>query len=1132
MTFLLKKVIKPWGSSKDSRLSVPEKPVCPPSPDLSHLTPDEISVINDVIRRQEEFDRQEAYRIKKLKDELDGLQQQLVQRSESALQDRKQVDLRLCRLCFKTKFADGVGRVCHDCQQRVCSNCGAFSKPRWNAKKNKNVRGRWRCKLCSVRREVLCRTGGWYHATPDSSEGIRNKLSLALDPEAETDAGSSTCQGNGTNMEDSEHYPSGNRTDSELLRRIPTHATNGGMRRVPPGTKRFNRRRSIPPDSAGGKDEKLGKDKKSDERLFLVDDDDDNDSLDSMILERRMSRKRRQEKKQRRKWRAGQDASLESLPVSDRPPSCSSGSGEMVQSPQSDVSCPVKGRSGQRRDSVTRPLWGHSSSLNTSIADRRPSPIQEAKGGYSDTDSETSSVFSSFRDSSFSDNGTCSPYPGPLLLRIIRQDAVSLNSSCFSLASANTDSRCGGLGARSQMGSSDPLSARSRDSLRATSPVVHERKVISSKSKESPKGGSEKSLTRWKNEGFDNCFVFTLHHTPGKEPPYGIKLTGGIVDSGHVGRTVITWVSPDLKSMLGPGHEILEWNGERLRGQTFDQVVTTVSNVQPHVQIVLDRPECRPDEGKTAPEEVMKPSQSLDRTATWSPTIDQAGKGGKRRMLPKTPVEIKRRTRRVHGELQLRLHYQAQRASLAVTVLRARHLCPTYHIDPAPPSPFVVISLVPFKRGRDSMETEIKASNTQPEWEQTFLMTGITLTELATKSVQVTVWNYETSADAFMGEVLLDLAQAPLDNEAAWYKLEEHDENSARLPPRRRSHSASMSASLTSGSFRDSLLTSPTASPEVPSLRQHRQSPCSIRSASISPVPFGSASRVGSREFHLNSAFQPDSFTTKVRRKMRSTVNKMSSLSLIEKKDNAGSDESYHSDAHRGPNDRSDRSGAHSRSPSLMKRGQNSSHQSMDLLAPPQAPSRTNSSSSFFISDDEESQGRFSTSPVAPDRPAPDGDDITSTLGPGQIPPKPSAETSVCGNIKLGFMVSKGQLEVDIICAVGLHRSGQTYPPDTYVKTYLVEGKKVIQRKKTLIVKSSCDPLYRKKVKYSACNVHGRIMKVNIWEKAGSFEKKLCRGEVLVKLDCLDLSKHTMAWYKLFEINSTDYGSDEFLNSW
>jgi len=40
----------------------------------------------------------------------------------------KQADLRLCRLCFKNKFADGIGRVCVDCKRRVCHECGSFSR--------------------------------------------------------------------------------------------------------------------------------------------------------------------------------------------------------------------------------------------------------------------------------------------------------------------------------------------------------------------------------------------------------------------------------------------------------------------------------------------------------------------------------------------------------------------------------------------------------------------------------------------------------------------------------------------------------------------------------------------------------------------------------------------------------------------------------------------------------------------------------------------------------------------------------------------------------------------------------------------------------------------------------------------
>lgn len=53
-------------------------------------------------------------------------------------------------------------------------------------------------------------------------------------------------------------------------------------------------------------------------------------------------------------------------------------------------------------------------------------------------------------------------------------------------------------------------------------------------------------------------------------------------------------------------------------------------------------------------------------------------------------------------------------------------------------------------------------------------------------------------------------------------------------------------------------------------------------------------------------------------------------------------------------------------------------------------------------------------------------------------------------------------------------------PLDTYVKAYLVGGSKVIQKKKTHVVKGSFCPFFRRTIKYSACNIHGRAIKVNI----------------------------------------------------
>ena len=41
-------------------------------------------------------------------------------------------------------------------------------------------------------------------------------------------------------------------------------------------------------------------------------------------------------------------------------------------------------------------------------------------------------------------------------------------------------------------------------------------------------------------------------------------------------------------------------------------------------------------------------------------------------------------------------------------------------------------------------------------------------------------------------------------------------------------------------------------------------------------------------------------------------------------------------------------------------------------------------------------------------------------------------ETNVYGDIKMGFMVSKGQLEIDIIVVKGLKKTGLVQPPGNW----------------------------------------------------------------------------------------------------
>ncbi|CAF3060393.1 unnamed protein product [Rotaria sp. Silwood2] len=154
----------------------------------------------------------------------------------------------------------------------------------------------------------------------------------------------------------------------------------------------------------------------------------------------------------------------------------------------------------------------------------------------------------------------------------------------------------------------------------------------------------------------------------------------------------------------------------------------------------------------------------------------------------------------------------------------------------------------------------------------------------------------------------------------------------------------------------------------------------------------------------------------------------------------------------------------------------------------------------------------------------------THSAGPGQVTPR-NYENMIndfihMGQIQLGLIVTKGLLEIDIICARGLQRAiddintnstnTEDTPPDTYVKTYLRTGTRRVQKRKTRTIKASYNPDYHAKLKYNACNVMGRRLQVTVWQRARKFEKNHCIGEAYIQLDNLTLTQLTLAWYKLF----------------
>lgn len=98
--------------------------------------------------------------------------------------------------------------------------------------------------------------------------------------------------------------------------------------------------------------------------------------------------------------------------------------------------------------------------------------------------------------------------------------------------------------------------------------------------------------------------------------------------------------------------------------------------------------------------------------------------------------------------------------------------------------------------------------------------------------------------------------------------------------------------------------------------------------------------------------------------------------------------------------------------------------------------------------------------------------------GKGQVVPKVECKDEiVAGDIKLGFVMSKGQLEITVFEARNINKAEAPFK-DTYVKTYLRTGTHRLHKKKTHVVRNTCNPIYNTKLHYNACNVLGRRIQV------------------------------------------------------
>ncbi|XP_022255291.1 regulating synaptic membrane exocytosis protein 3-like [Limulus polyphemus] len=149
--------------------------------------------------------------------------------------------------------------------------------------------------------------------------------------------------------------------------------------------------------------------------------------------------------------------------------------------------------------------------------------------------------------------------------------------------------------------------------------------------------------------------------------------------------------------------------------------------------------------------------------------------------------------------------------------------------------------------------------------------------------------------------------------------------------------------------------------------------------------------------------------------------------------------------------------------------------------------------------------------------------------GPGQVYSRniQLSEADSLGDVKLGFLMTKGQLEVQVICARQLRPNSTGQPPDTYVKTYLKQGDRQMQKRKTRVVRHSSEPQYRQTLKYNASHIQGRRLLAMVWERQKGFEHNQPLGTVEIQLDRLDFSRLMLCWYPLYPYIPAEVDSNE-----
>ncbi|XP_060052151.1 regulating synaptic membrane exocytosis protein 2 isoform X28 [Erinaceus europaeus] len=690
----------------------------------------------------------------------------------------------------------------------------------------------------------------------------------------------------------------------------------------------------------------------------------------------------------------------------------------------------------------------------------------------------------------------------------------------------------------------------------------------------------------------------------------GLKVVGGkMTESGRLCAFITKVKKGSLADTVGhlrPGDEVLEWNGRLLQGATFEEVYNIIleSKPEPQVELVVSRPigdiPRIPDSTHTQLESSSSSfeSQKMDRPSI---SVTSPMSPGMLRDVPQflsgqlSSQSLSRRTTPFVPRVQIKLWFDKVGHQLIVTILGAKDL-PSRE-DGRPRNPYVKIYFLPDRSDKNKRRTKTVKKTLEPKWNQTFIYSPVHRREFRERMLEITLWDQarvREEESEFLGEILIELETALLDDEPHWYKLQTHDVSSLPLPhpspylSRRQLHGESPTRRLQrSKRISDSEVSdydcddgvgvvsgSPHRADAIGRIRswspnapppQSRNVEQGLRGTRSTTGHYNTISRMD-RHHVMDDHYSPDRdrdceaadrqpyhrsrsteqrpllerTTTRSRSTERPDTNLMRSMpSLMTGRSAPPSPALSRSHPRTGSVQTSPSStpvaGRRGRQlPQLPPKGtlerkaggkklrstvQRSTETGLAVEMRNWMTRQASRESTDGSMNSYSSEGNLIFPGV---RLASDSQfsDFLDGLGPAQLVGRQTLATPAMGDIQVGMMDKKGQLEVEIIRARGLVvKPGSKTLPAPYVKVYLLDNGVCIAKKKTKVARKTLEPLYQQLLSFEE-SPQGKVLQIIVWGDYGRMDHKSFMGVAQILLDELELSNMVIGWFKLFPPSS------------